>query len=271
MEPLEPRRLLSGFSPNVDNPFFPLVPGVSFVYRGENEDGQSLRVRTTVDEQTQVIAGVAARVVRSTEWRDGQLVERTREYFAQSANGDVWYFGEDSEEIEDDGDGEIISRAGSWRAKARGAQPGIIMRGQHAIGDEYRQEFLPGEAEDQATVLGFVASRNAPFGRFSGVLQIEETTPIDPEVLEHKFYAAGVGMIAAVDIQGGEVLRLAHVYVDPSAVERVLANPELQLIPNADELRAARRPQVNVAPTARPFATTSRIAAKIEEQPAVLA
>ncbi len=67
----------------------------------------------------------------------------------------------------------------------------------------YRQEYYAGEAEDAAEVLSLDEKVEVPFGRFDGVLMTKEYTPLQPEILEHKFYARGVGMVLALAISGG--------------------------------------------------------------------
>lgn len=206
---LEPRRLFTAFVATVDNPFFPLIPGTTLTYEGTNEDGASLRHVASVLKHKKEVAGVQCTVERVFEYANGVLIEQTYDYYAQDVAGNVWYFGEDSTEVEDD----IVTRAGSWLTGVDGAQPGMIMPANPAVGDSYAQERASGVAEDRAEVAAVDARVRTPAGAFAACLQTADTTTLDPEVLEHKFYARGVGLILAVGIAGDdeEVVTLTRV------------------------------------------------------------
>ena len=195
----------------VDNPYFPLEPGTTFIYRGET-DGAPTRNVTSVTYDTKVILGVTTIVVHDQAFEEGVLVEDTYDWFAQDVDGNVWYFGEDTKELDEDGN--VISTEGSWEAGVDGAQPGIIMLADPKKGDRYQQEFLPGVAEDMAQVLGYKKSLCVSYGCFKDVLQIKEWSPLDPGVVEHKYYAEDVGFIYAVMVKGGEeqteLVRIRH-------------------------------------------------------------
>ena len=191
----------------VPNQFFPLVPGTTMVYEGETEDGEE-RIEVTVTDETVEILGVTCTVVRDRAYLDDELIEDTVDYYAQAANGDVWYFGEHSLEIED---GQVVSLAGSWIAGEDGAQPGILMKGDPQVGDVYRQEFLLNEAEDAAAVLSLAEEVEVPFGAFQNCLRTEDFTPLEPDALENKFYAPGVGLVLEVDPESGDRIELVDV------------------------------------------------------------
>ncbi len=178
------------FAGTIDNPFLTLTPGRVWVYEGKNEDGETERVEIEVTPDTKMVLGVANTVVREREWVDGELVEDTLDWFVQDKDGNVWYFGEDSKEIEN---GEVVSTAGSWEAGVNGAKPGIIMKANPQIGDAYRQEFLKGEAEDMGKVLGTNEAVTIGLGNYQNCLQTQDWTPLDPEVVEHKFYSKEIG------------------------------------------------------------------------------
>ncbi|GEM_PF-3472291 len=199
IERLEPRVLFTQFVSAVDNPFFPLNPGTQFTYRGTAEDGGAMLIEISVLERKKLIAGVRCTVKQVHEYVNGVLTEKTFDWYAQDRAGNVWYFGEDSTEIEDD---VIISRSGSWQAGLDGAEPGMIMAARPKSGDQYRQESLPGVAEDQARVVTTQGRLRTRLGVFRDVVMTVETTPLDPEVLEYKYYARGLGLIRAVGVQG---------------------------------------------------------------------
>jgi hypothetical protein len=189
----------AGFTTAVDNPYFPLPAGARWVYEGHVEDGLE-RTVVEVTGDTREVMGVTCVVVRDTITLDGEVIEDTFDWFAQDADGAVWYFGEETYEYED---GEIVSTEGAWEAGVDGAQPGIVMQASPRVGDSYRQEYYAGEAEDAAQVLSVTESATVPVGTFDDVLMTEDVNPLEPEVVEHKYYARGVGPILTVQVQGG--------------------------------------------------------------------
>jgi hypothetical protein len=200
----------SDFVPVIDNPYLPFVAGTTFVYEKETDEGLE-HTEIVVTHETKEILGVTCTVVHDIESLDGETIEDTFDWFAQDQWGNVWYFGELSFEYED---GEIAGTGGSWKAGEDGAEPGIVMQGAPQVGDVYRQEFLIGEAEDAAAVLGLAAAVNVPYGSFSGCLKTEDITPLEPDALEHKFYAPGVGLVLEVDVDSGERNELIDIQVE---------------------------------------------------------
>ena len=183
----------------VTNPSLPLAPGTRFVYEGES-DGEAETVTVIVAETTRSILGVACTEVRDTVEVDGELVEDTLDWYAQDEDGNVWYFGEDVKNYEN---GVLVSTDGSWLAGRDGAKPGIIMQAHPQVGQTYRQEYFPGEAEDMARVLQLDGSASVPYGDFEDCLVTEEWTPLEPGHVEHKYYARDVGFVYGETVQGG--------------------------------------------------------------------
>jgi hypothetical protein len=131
---------------------------------------------------------------------DGEPVEVTDDWYAQDADGNVWYLGEDTTEYEN---GKPVSKEGSFEAGADGAEAGIIMPADPEPGLAYRQEYYESEAEDRAEVLALDAAVKVPFGSFTDVLQTEDTNPLeDPPDVEHKFFARGVGPVQVIGVSG---------------------------------------------------------------------
>ncbi|HET6617060.1 MAG TPA: hypothetical protein VFH69_04555 [Gemmatimonadota bacterium] len=194
------------FGGPIDNPLFPLVPGTTFHYEGESEDGpQSNDV--TVTHETRQIMGITATVVRDVEFVAGQLVEETFDWYAQDDDGNVWYLGEDSHEFED---GEPVE-SGSWEAGVDGAKAGIIMKADPQVGDRYYQEFYIGEAEDEGEVIAVNQSVTVPFGEFSGCVRTADFTRLEPDQLENKVYCPGVGLVSEGSADGEESNELVDV------------------------------------------------------------
>jgi hypothetical protein len=188
------------FTSEIDNPWLPFRTGARWVYRETDQEGAEQKVEVTVLDETKVVLGVETRVVHDVVTEDGELVEDTYDWYAQDAEGNVWYFGEDTKEFEN---GQVSTTAGSWEAGVDGAQPGVLVPAEPEVGLTYRQEYYAGEAEDAAEVLSLDEKVEVPFGKYEDVLMTKEFTPLDPDVLEHKFYARGVGVVLALAISGG--------------------------------------------------------------------
>lgn len=184
------------FVDRIDNPYLPLLPGARWVYE-DAESGE--RTEVVVTDQYKTVMGVDVVVVRDTVSEGGTVIEDTYDWFAQDLDGNVWYFGEASEEYED---GEV-STAGSWEAGVDGALPGIVMWADPQLGQAYRQEYYPGEAEDLAEVVRTGETAEVTAGSYEDVLVIEEWNPLEPDVVEEKWYAAGVGMVLERTVVGG--------------------------------------------------------------------
>ena len=189
------------FVADVTNPLFPLPPGTTYVFEGETDEGL-VRVENEVTAVRKEILGVSCIEVHALEFVDGELVEDTHEWFAQDVDGNVWYFGEDTKEIEG---GVVVGNEGSWEAGVDGAEPGKIMLALPTVGMTYANEVAPDVAEDMATVLALAETVMTPFGTFNGCLKTEDFTPLEPGVLENKFYAPGVGLILEVEADGARV------------------------------------------------------------------
>ena len=190
----------SDFTTRIDNPWWPMKPGTRWTYR-EVEGGSVNKVIVIVTHETAKLAdGVTARVVRDTVSEDGQLVEDTKDFYAQDQQGNIWYLGEQTAEFEN---GKVATREGSFEAGKDGALPGIIMPAQPQPGQKYRQEYLKGQAEDQGAVLSTDEMVQAPYGFFRHALLTRDTNPLEPKVLEYKLYAKGVGPVLTLGASGG--------------------------------------------------------------------
>ena len=189
------------FTAEIDNRYWPMTPGTRWTYREIDEDGAEVEVVVTVSTETEQIAnGIEARVVRDTVTSDGELIEDTLDWYAQDADGNVWYLGEDTAEFED---GEITTTGGSFEAGVDGALPGIIMPADPVPGLAYRQEYYEGEAEDNGAVLSVDELAEVPAGQYREVLLTKDTITIEPDVLEYKLYAPGVGPVLVFGVSGG--------------------------------------------------------------------
>ena len=200
------------FSTTIDNPYWPMVPGTRWTFSETDAAGAALTVVVTVTSDTKLIAnGVTARVVRDTVWDGGAIIEDTFDWYAQDARGSIWYLGEDTAEFQN---GAVVSTSGSFEAGVDGALPGIAVPADPQPGMAYRQEFYRGEAEDNGEVLSVHEIAEVPAGQFSDVLLTKDTITIEPDVLEYKLYAPGVGPVLTLDISGGSGGREALISVE---------------------------------------------------------
>lgn len=199
--PYDPHIDPADFVAGVDNPFFPLVPGTVYHYEAQTDEGQETG-RTEVLSDTKTILGIAATIVHDQVFLDGELLEDTFDWYAQNKAGDVWYMGEDTRELED---GQVVSTEGSWEAGVGGAKPGIVMWGEPAahIGEEYRQEFSAGVAEDFGKVVAVDQALTVPYGSFTGCIRTEDRSALEPDVLENKVYCPQIGITLEETVQGG--------------------------------------------------------------------
>lgn len=191
----------ANFVAAVTNPWFPLVPGTTLTYRGTSGGEPALDV-VEVSSETRVIVGVACVVVHDTVTIAGTLAEKTSDYYAQDAQGNVWYLGEDTAEYDEAG--KVVSTEGTWQAGVDGASAGIFMPAVPFVGRSLQQEFYAGHAEDYVVVLFMDTSLKVPGGTFDGVLVTGEWTPLEPGVLGEKWYAMGIGQIKEADVAGGD-------------------------------------------------------------------
>lgn len=193
---LDPAR----FVERIDNPYLPYLPGSRWVYEGESE-GEAIHIEVAVTDQDKQVMGIDATVVRETESVDGELVEDTFDWYAQDADGNVWYLGEETREYEN---GEVVSTEGAWEGGVDGALPGIIMLADPQPGEAYRQEWYPCEALDLAEVARVGESVTVAAGAFDDVVVITEWNPLEPEAVEEKSYAPGVGVVLEEQVEGGD-------------------------------------------------------------------
>jgi len=179
------------FVKGVDHPYFPLPVGATWVYQATTDKGLE-RTSIEVLAETRDIRGVGATVVRDTVTLDGETIEDTWDWYAQDTYGNVWYLGEDTCEYEN---GKCGSKQGAWEWGVNGALPGIVMPAEPAVDRQpYYQEYHVGEAEDAGEVVGLGETVTVPAGVFDGCLKTHETSTLDRQLSEHKFYCRGVGL-----------------------------------------------------------------------------
>lgn len=193
------------FVSEINNKFFTLIPGTTFIYESQTEDGAE-RNEVNVTNNTKIVLGIQTVEVWDRVWLDDELIEETFDWYAQDNAGNVWYFGEDSKEYES---GKIISTEGSWEAGIDGAKPGIIMQGEPNIGQPYRQEYYKGKAEDMAQIVAINEKVNIPFGTFDNCIKTKDWNTLVPGTVEFKYYCPQVGGVTLeVDQYGSNPVEL---------------------------------------------------------------
>ena len=222
----------------IDNEFFPLVPGTTFISKAETSDGCEVDVFTvTSDTKPITIDGetINVRVIQDLAYEDTDcdgpdpedLHEKTFDWHAQDDFGNVWYFGEDT--FNCNGDADCSLGSGSWEAgqdkqnTGANAKPGVFMLDKPTTGDAYRQEEYIGFAEDWGKIMGKNATvrlrREDAYepGHFDDCLVTKEWNTIDSGSVEQKYYCRDIGLVLVTEASGGKTVRFELTDVSPAA------------------------------------------------------
>jgi len=203
------------FTSTIDNSYFPLSIGDQFTYHSIASDGTTVlqTVVITVEDITSINGFPCLKVTdkvydgNTLDPGDHKLLEDTIDWYSQDSAGNVWYFGETTIAYTYDLDGNpTADNEGSWKAFENGAKPGIIMPANPAgqIDLLYRQEFDLGTAEDLGKVVE--TGVTAPDTSYTDCVHTEDSTPMEPDIIEDKYYASGVGLVLTVEPEATEVL-----------------------------------------------------------------
>jgi hypothetical protein len=187
------------------NAYFLLVPGYTRIYKQGTET-----ITVAVTQETKEIMGVTCAVIHDVVEDNGTVIEDTYDWYAQDKDGNIWYFGEATQKFENGS----VTTEGSWEHGVDGALAGIVMWGkpEAKVGEAYRQEYYATHAEDWGKVLSLTESAATPAASCDGnCLVTEDTTPLEPDVLEHKYYAPGVGFIYELKPKTGETVELVEI------------------------------------------------------------
>jgi len=185
----------------VTNTWFPLARGSVYVYDGQ-KDGKQARDVMTVTRKTKTIAGIRAAVVADRLLLNGVLAERTTDWYAQDRRGTVWYLGEKTAEL--NVNGQVTSTEGSFLNGRDGAKGGIFMPAHPAVGQSFQQESFKGQAEDRFRILNMATSVSTPAVSSQSAMLTEETTPLEPKVIDHKYYVQGIGTVKEQQVAGAQ-------------------------------------------------------------------
>jgi hypothetical protein len=193
----------------IDNTYLPLIPGTTLTYEAETDDG----VETTITEvltTTRVVDGVECVVFHDQVFLDGLIIEDTSDWFAQDDEGNVWYMGEEVINYEYDDEGNVsTNNDGAWEAGVDDALPGIVMWADPEAGRSYYQEYYEDEAEDLGLVVAVGVGVELKNGdTYEDCLQVLDWNPLDPAVLEYKYFAPGVGLVKEEVVGGDQTVEL---------------------------------------------------------------
>lgn len=195
---------------DIDNRFFPLVPGTEWVYKGTvTEAGEQTphRVVFTVSRLTKKIDDVETVVGWDRDFADGDLEESELAFFAQDDEGTVWRFGEYPETFED---GTFAGAPDTWVTGLAGARGGIYMLDDPEVGDSYVQGLVRSIEFFDVAEVASLDQRTCVPQCYDDVLVIHETSPLDEEGgTQTKFYAPGTGLVRIGAIGGDSQERMA--------------------------------------------------------------
>jgi uncharacterized protein YceK len=184
------------FTTHITNPYWRLKPGATWTFDG-TKDHVPEHVVITVAHDTKTILGVKCLVVHDLVTLNGSVEENTTDWYAQDRAGNIWYFGEDSKDYKN---GVVISTQGTWESGVDGAQPGVVIHQHNPVRLAYRQEYRPGVAEDIARVITNTAVVHVTAGTFRNVVETLDTDPLNPQKVEHKYWALGVGPVHVIRV-----------------------------------------------------------------------
>ncbi len=209
-------------NPSRPNSHFPLAVGNRWVFDGDGE-----RIEIEVLDKTKRIDGIDCIVLNDRVFEDGVLVEDTDDWVGLRSDGSAEYCGELSRDYElfagdDPAEIELVSIGGTFKAGVDGAKSGTLFMGTPVVGTTYRQEWFAGEAEDVGTVLSTTYRYGEDAFLDTAVPQglaelmcangdcvvIADTSTLDPDGYEHKFFARDVGFFLETKPRSGRFVPL---------------------------------------------------------------
>ena len=223
------------FSVDITNKYFKIEPGKKLRYKGQTEDGLET-IEVYVTNETKTVMGVKTLIVWDRVWLDGDLIEDTKDYYAQDKKGNVWYFGEDTAELID---GKIVNRNGAWLAGIENAKPGIIMPVNPQIGETYKTEYYEGNAEDKIDILALNEQLTVPYGKLNNCLKTRDYSPLEQGADEHKYHCPEVGFVVLeVGLEDNESVELVSVEYNAKPSPSTIAKEPEKLITKITEEQA---------------------------------
>lgn len=214
---------------NIDNKYFPMVPGTQSVFEGITEEaGREVphSIVFTVTDLTKEIAGIRTVVAWIVDYSDGELVEAEIAFYAQDNDGNVWFMGEHPEVYEN---GKMVE-APTWIPGLKGAEAGITMKAKPELNQpSYAQGWGPAvNWTDRGHVVGMGEKICVPVDCYEDVLIIEEFSQSEPDAFQVKSYAPGVGNVHVGwrgDDASHEILELVERgQLSPDALDEINAS-----------------------------------------------
>ena len=185
----------------IDNPYLPLSKFHRCTLRG-HEGAQRLRIKRTVLDRTRtfVVDGspIEAMVVKDRVHADGELIESTHDFFAQSDVGDVHYLGERVSQIRDR---RVVGHSGGWLFGRDTQHIGVLMPAHPGRGHRWLSENAPPITVEHDRVVARLGRVEVGGRTYDHVVKVREFALPDKEV-EYKLYARGVGVIAELPPEG---------------------------------------------------------------------
>jgi len=186
----------AGLSPVIDNPYVAFALVKRAVYEGKELEagtGKTVKVRVVaiVRDKPETVAGVKVTVIEVSDFDDGELAEKTLDYYAQDRSGAVYYIGERVDDLEG---GKVIGHGGQWMAGEKNARAGVFMPATPMVGDVFDQERAPGVAQDRSTVIRTGLTVTVPAGICKDCIETEDFDPIK-KTSQRKIYCRGTGLV----------------------------------------------------------------------------
>jgi hypothetical protein len=185
-------------SENIDHPYWPLKPGMQWVYDGYTEENGKRtphRIEFIVTDMIKVIGEVRCRVIFDSDYSNGKLIEKELTFFARDKFGNVWHLGQYREHHEDEFVGGRIWTLGNPEgAKAEIMMPADLKPGTPSYSEGYAPP--PFYWTDRGRVSKIGQKMKVPFGSFDDVVVIDEFDSEKTGAFQLKYYARGVGNIA---------------------------------------------------------------------------
>ena len=191
---------------NIDNQYYPMVPGTEWVLEGTANRGSGLQphqVIITVSDLTKVIHGIATRVIWEKDVNEGKVAETELAFFAQDDEGNLWNLGEYPEEYSEKG--KFKGAPSTWISGLRGAQGGIHVPGTPSVGSPSYREGTAPEVDflDGARVEAMNRQACGGIGCFANALVIDEWNSKSNDGHQLKNYVPNIGPLR-VDPRGGD-------------------------------------------------------------------
>ena len=221
---IDPDEIGTTYDPN---PYVNMTVGHTFVLRAGEDFEETVVVHVTdeireaegYDEPVLCRVVVDAAVIAESDGAGGIdwiPEEVTDDYFAQSGNGNVYYCGEISRNFEEE---YLDNLDGSFFSGVEFAKAGVLMRKNPQVGQVDRQEYAIGEAEDVVKYINLSAvPKNKEGGQnpndpafecigesIGDCLKTKDSSALEPETTEFKYYLKDVGFVLAVEMEDGEV------------------------------------------------------------------